>query len=61
MQNTQERPWEGKLKKQETKAHFPLLENNSSFNCASLELDQILTFWAVEKRKSDLEEKKKNT
>lgn len=33
-QNTQEKPWEGKLKKQETKSHLSLLENNSFFNCA---------------------------
>lgn len=33
--------------KQETQSYLPLLENNSSFNCASSELYQILTFQSV--------------
>lgn len=33
--------------KQETQSYLPLLENNSSFNCASSELYQILTFQCV--------------
>lgn len=43
MQNTRE-TMRGKSQRQETQSHLPLLENNSSFNCASSELYQNLTF-----------------